>query len=417
MSNPLAIAAVTATLRHLLGTQAPLIDTELADLEVTTQPLDLARKGVTKAQLNVFLYQTMVNAAWRNHDLPGRVRPGETGAPPLALNLHYLITAYGRGDSDNDAASHRVLGAAMSVLHDHPLLGSAEIAAALADNDLANQVERVRITALPLGVEEMSKLWTIFQSQYRLSVAYEVAVVLIDSRRPVRAPLPVLKRGPEDRGVIAVAGLPPALDRIRLPRAQSAIRLGEDLTLVGENLSVEDSAVVFRSALLADDITLAPRAAAQAGELTVHIDDVADDPDAVSRWHPGFYLVTLTQNRADAPPISSNAQPFALAPRITVTPLADVAGDVALTVACEPRLRHGQRVLLIFADRQIQPTATDTPADAKLPTTLEFVVPDVASGGSYVVRLRVDGVDSIPAIYTGTPPIPSFDPQQTVVVS
>ena len=123
MSNTLAIAATTSTLRNLLLTQIPQLDGDLSDLEVTIQPPDLARKGVTKAQLNLFLYQTVVNGAWRNLDMPRQVRPGETGSPPLALNLHYLVTAYGRGETDTDGTTHRVLGGAMSVLHDHPLLG------------------------------------------------------------------------------------------------------------------------------------------------------------------------------------------------------------------------------------------------------------------------------------------------------
>jgi hypothetical protein len=33
------------------------------------------------------------------------------------------------------------------------------------------------------------------------------------------------------------------------------------------------------------------------------------------------------------------------------------------------------------------------------------------------VRLRVDGVDSIPVIVTGTPPLPAFDPAQQVVIT
>src|SRR5207302_136942 len=81
-----------------------------------------------------------------------------------------------------------------SVLHDHPLLSSAEISAALPNNDLAQQFERVKITPLALGVEEISKLWMVFQTQYRISAAYEVTVILIDSRTPTNAPLPVLKR-------------------------------------------------------------------------------------------------------------------------------------------------------------------------------------------------------------------------------
>jgi hypothetical protein len=50
------------------------------------------------------------------------------------------------------------------------------------------------------------------------------------------------------------------------------------------------------------------------------------------------------------------------------------------------------------------------------PTTLTFSIPNV-DAGSYVVRLRVNGVDSIPVIYSGTPPLPAFDGSQTVTVT
>ena len=99
MSNALAIAAVTATLRNLL-TQGVTADSDLADAIVTMQPLDRARtNGSTANQLNIFLYHVLPSAAWRNMDFPERVRPGESGHPPLGLNLYYLITAFGR---DND---------------------------------------------------------------------------------------------------------------------------------------------------------------------------------------------------------------------------------------------------------------------------------------------------------------------------
>src|SRR4029450_9173721 len=114
-------------LRDLLFKQVPHLDDQLGDLEVTTQPPDLARKTITKVQLNLFLSQTTVNAAWRNLDPPRQVRPGETGAPSLALNLHYLLTAYGPGESDPTSLGLRALGNAMSVLHDNPLLDAAAV--------------------------------------------------------------------------------------------------------------------------------------------------------------------------------------------------------------------------------------------------------------------------------------------------
>src|SRR6185312_13190823 len=98
------------------------------------------------------------------------------------------------GDSDIDATSHRVLAAAMSTLQDRSVLDGDDIRNALPGNDLASQIERVRVTPLPQSVEELSKLWTAFQTNYRTSAVYEVAVVLIDSQAAVRAPLPVLRR-------------------------------------------------------------------------------------------------------------------------------------------------------------------------------------------------------------------------------
>ena len=101
----------------------------------------------------------------------------------------------------------------MSVLYDHPTLSAADITSAtqtlLPDNDLASQFERVRITMHPLTIDELSKLWTGFSMQYRLSAAYEVGVALIESTRGTQAGLPVLTRGPGDQGVAAQSNLLP----------------------------------------------------------------------------------------------------------------------------------------------------------------------------------------------------------------
>ena len=56
-----------------------------------------------------------------------------------------------------------------------------------------------------------------------------------------------------------------------------------------------------------------------------------------------------------------------------------------------------------------------TPADTSQPSSILFKLTGLASG-SYVVRLRVDGVDSIPVVHSGTPPVAGFDPAQKVSV-
>ncbi len=142
MSNSLAIGAVTATLRNLLDNG---IAAEGGGLHTTTLPPEKAQtfgQADGAGRVNLFLYQTHINAAWRNMDMPSQIKPNETGQPPLALDLFYLLTAYERDDGDSSVIAHRLLGRAMRVLHDHPLLGADEIRTALPNNDLADQIER-----------------------------------------------------------------------------------------------------------------------------------------------------------------------------------------------------------------------------------------------------------------------------------
>src|SRR5262249_950155 len=116
--NPsaLAIAATTATLQGIL-----IKGLKIANDNVTVRSLDTELKNPAGDQVNLFLYQTLPDAAWRNRDIPRRVPPGETGQPPLPLTLYYLVTAY--SDEDNDIKSHALLGKAMSILHDYPVIG------------------------------------------------------------------------------------------------------------------------------------------------------------------------------------------------------------------------------------------------------------------------------------------------------
>jgi hypothetical protein len=172
MSNSLAIAAVTATVRSLLDRG---LSADLPGTKVTVSPPDKARDNFSGHQVNLFLYHTMPNAAWRNTGLPATA-----GQPPLALNLYYLLSAYGQDEDEADPASHRLLGQAMRILHDHPVLDPADIREALPGNDLHRQAERVCISLQPLALEELVKLWTCFQTPYRVSVSYEASVVLID---------------------------------------------------------------------------------------------------------------------------------------------------------------------------------------------------------------------------------------------
>lgn len=407
MSNSLAIAAVTATLRSLFVSVIPT-DPELADTIVTTRHPDNARNGQTANQLNAFLYQTNPNAAWRNGDIPSQVMPGETKPPALALDLSYLITAYGR--EDDDISAHRLLGRAMGLLNDHALLGRNEIQAALMGNDLHEQVERVRISPRGLTVDEISKLWSAFQTEYRISAAYDVSVVLIESDRPGRAPLPVLTRGPADAGVVVQADITPPFPTIKgleLPDAAPSAQLGDILTVVGHHLDGDTVTGVFSSPRLPADREVAAEAGATATEVRLHI------PQQPAQWVAGTYALTLRIGRVGEEDRFTNVVPLALAPRLIgtlpLTATRDADGDATLTVDVRPNVRPPQRVQLILGDRSIdaRPRTSNT-------ATLVFDVV-AAPVGEFFVRVRIDGVDNLLVDRSVTPPV--FDTDQKVVIS
>ncbi len=393
MSSPAALATVTATLHHLLSNVAP-------GATVTTQPPSIARNGGGGDQINIFLYSTHYNAAFRNSPMPGQARNGENAPPPLPLVLKYLITAYGA--SDDDIAGQQLMGLAMSILHDHPLLGRSDIEGITPDSNLHHQIERLRITPDPLTLDDMSKLWTSFQSaEYRLSTGYEVSVVLIDSTRAAKTPLPVLTRGEDDRGIIAQGNLIPpfpALSEIVLPNQQPSALLGDVVTINGHHLDGDAVEVRFRNHRLLAPINVPIQVGGTAVQVIVRI------PNKPANWVVGFYTIEAIISKAGEQDRTTNVLPLPLAPLILgINPpnpvTRDGTGNVTLTIICNPEIRPEQRAALLLGDLEIlaQPHGAQT-------DTLEFLVVD-APIGRHFIRLRVDGVDSQLVDRSVSPPV------------
>jgi len=419
MSNSLAIAAVTLTLKNILIAGCADV-TDLGVIKFTTQPPDKARTSDNDNQVNVFLYNAVINGAWRNNpEIPGKTRPGESAVPPLALDLWFLISTYGQGNDAPDPNSHRLLGKAMSNFHDHPVLSAAEISAALNDSELEDQIERVRIVPVSLTADEISKWWSAFQTNYRTSAAYQVSVVLIESTRPKRTPLPVLTVGLNDRGVFVQPDLTPPFPTIAalaLPPRRSSVELGDLLTLKGFHLSGTTVEVRFAHPLLSTPNLRAPEAGSTDTDLKVKIPDVIDDASAPANWPPGFYRVSVAVTNGTKTRVT-NEQAFALAPRIEArSPASSPIGSFTLNVDCRPQVRPTQSVVLLLNDRVIAAQPFAIPGSASAPTALSFQI-NGATPNLYTLRLRIDGVDSAPIDYAGVPPLPFFDPNQQVTVT
>lgn len=424
MSNALALAAVTAVLKDLLDTG--LIEHEVTDamgagVLVTSLPPDAVPLEGTGAvpRLNLFLHQVTPNAAWRNAELPSLDARGvRTSSPPLALDLHYLLSAYGFDELQAEV----LLGYAAQLLHETPVLPRARIRAALTPSpvggtllptiyqalrsaDLAEQVELLKLTPTAMGGEEMSRLWSALQARYRPTLSFQVSVVLIRRPLPARTTLPVLRRGALDRGVEVTPGLVPpypTLENLAVAAhgTPSVARLGDTLRVSGHHLAGTARALLLRNDRfgIVHEVPVADGADETAFDVVLPL-----LPDALP---VGLYRLELRVLRpAEALPRTSNVLPLALAPEITSFPPLAMARSpenvLSLTLACRPAVRVGQPVSLLMGSREGAALAFTEDTD-----TLEFAFADAPpAGGTPLLRLKVDGIESVVVDRSVSPPV------------
>jgi len=402
MSNALAIAAVTEVLRSRI--ESWLVDQNAnaalggANADVTAvapDTIELTGPNAT-ARLNLFLHQVTHNAGWRNVDLASRNARGDrVASPPLALDLHYLLTAYGPQPLQHEV----LLGYGMQLLHESPVLGREEIEsrlpAVLATSNLGRQVEQIRVTPAVMGSEEMSKLWSALQARYRPSAAYHVSVVLIEAPVTGSTALPVLTR--DIRVMPDTLPALPAITAVRPPASQPGATLGDTVTVEGHYLDGANRAVRIENAQLGIEREIAALPGAESGLLRFLLPALPADLPA------GIYsLRALVQRPGEAQRRASNLLTLAILPSITTALPLNVARDAAeaavVSLACTPQIRPHQRVKLVLGTREVLANPINAPTAA-----LTFEVED-APVGSHLARLRVDGLDSLIVDAAATPP-------------
>ena len=436
MSTALAIAGVTAVLRDLLNDG--LVNRNVSGVlgsSVTVSVLAPDRVVPASAseasQVNLFLYLVTPNPGWRNEGLPSRDTSGRLRLtnPPLALDLHYLLSVYSGGDLHAEI----LLGYAMQLLHEMPALTREAIRTALdpspdvgtslppalralADSGLEDQVELVKLTPQPLNTEEMSKLWTAMQSHFRPTAAYTASVVLIESQRAARLPLPVLSRGPvdattrRDRGAMVVPSRLPPLPMLTAavpPARQPVAAIDDTITLQGHHLEGGSREVVLTSDRFEIDVTIAalpPSSPPVEPDTTVRFSLAGQAATlAVGVYRVAAHLV----RPGESEPRETNRVALTLAPRMTNLPLSVARlgdGSAGFTIEFTPALRVGQTAVLVLGQTEYLPQdAPGSPA-----TQLSFVVPDAPSG-SHLARLRIDGIESPIIDLSAEPPaVPTF---------
>lgn len=405
MSNALSIAAVTAVLKDLLenGLVSDSITASVGDVIVTALPPDLITVGTDeRAQLNLFLYQVTQNrnVDWVSQEFRSKNsrinKNPRSPNPPLALDLHYLLTAYGA----KDFQAELLLGYAMQLLHRTPAIAASAIENALKNastrntanvfslalvgvsvSDLAEQIGQIKLSPEFFNMEDTSKLWSALQTHYRPSASYQASMILIESEDAQKA-----------EGLYMMSWLQPSIEQVIAPAET-------------EHLIVVDSTLVIRGKRLRGEIT---RIRLGNQEKLLVPEDVKETqisllvPPDLYAGVQGVQVVHLKMGDiGQKQQIESNVAAFVLHPKITVA-IAQVENSTEtlhsaeITVKFQPKLGKTQRVVLLLNEiSNNNPVAYCFPVAVHNEDTDAMTISvNNIKPATYFVRVQVDGAES-----------------------
>jgi len=165
MNDVTAINSAEQKLVQLLKSELSKIP-GLAGSDVTPENPAVLLSGWKTAAgtvLSVFLYLVEVDTSSR-HEPYRRISTGApSSAPPLPLNLHFLVTPIASQSDD----AHLLLNAAMDILHRTPVVPI---------DSPSEEKKTLEVTLNPLSLEEVTRLWIAMGTPYRLSVSYKATV-------------------------------------------------------------------------------------------------------------------------------------------------------------------------------------------------------------------------------------------------
>ena len=168
-----AIAAVGHAILRLLTDACPRDVFPLAQFDFL--PVLDTEKPLAEG-ISLSLYRVGANATRRT--LPPRPQPdGKRRPPSLAVDLYYLVTPW----ASNADKQHRLLGWAMRVLGDTPILPAGLLNAFGPEVETFHPDEAVELIFEPLTLSDLSAVWENFKPHVQLTATYVARLVAIES--------------------------------------------------------------------------------------------------------------------------------------------------------------------------------------------------------------------------------------------
>lgn len=132
-------------------------------------------------QLTLYLYQIEedTQAAQGGYVQVGR---DLQRMPPSRFNLRYLVTAHSKAPVQlREADKHRMVGAALQLLKDHPVIDRNYLSGSLAE-----QNAELHVVLEKTNLDQLIKIWNNTSSPLKLSFVVLLTGVTIDSKRERR---------------------------------------------------------------------------------------------------------------------------------------------------------------------------------------------------------------------------------------
>ncbi len=132
-------------------------------------------------QLTLYLYQV-------EEDIQGvqsgyyQVGQNTERLRPTRYNLRFLVTAHSKAPVQlREADQYRMVGAALQVLKDHPVIDAQYLSGSLAEQNAT-----IRVVLEKTPQDQLLKIWNNTSTAYKLSFVVLLTGVEIDSRRERR---------------------------------------------------------------------------------------------------------------------------------------------------------------------------------------------------------------------------------------
>lgn len=419
MSSALGIAAVTAVIKDQIHNG--FIDANLSDImgdiTISALPPDKSVNGeADQNTLNIFLYMVAPNKGWQNADYPSRNSLGErVNNPPLAIDLYYLLMAYGL----KDFYAEILLGNAMQILHNNPVFGRDQIRRALSpsppppnfppqliDSNLAEQVEQIKIIQQNMNLEDISKLWTSFQTHYRLTASYIATAVLIQSNFSTKSSLPVT-----GRNIYVLPFSYPVINKIKSSDGENVpIIPSSQLIIEGYNFPTEKLQLLISGIDLTTSVTVI-------NSTRFNLSLPNPLPDGVFSGVQTLKIIRVIE--MGTPPVphggfESNTEVFIMHPVITATVENSVVVIVngvsvrkgQIKIVFNPKVNKSQRIILFLNELNPPQTRSAFSYSFEAPINNGIIDPDTQTDNvifdfknvmpaDYLIRVRVDGAESL----------------------